>query len=317
MIETFSEATVDDLMRKSIQRVLERGKQADPTRGPVIELCNVGLELTNPRARLSRSEGRGRIFSCLGELCWYLSGSNQVEPIAYYISAYRAEAENGAVHGGYGPRLFGQDGANQIENVITLLKEKPSSRRAVVQLFDHEDIQVPHKDVPCTCILQFILRSGKLDLTVYMRSNDVYLGLPHDIFSFTMIQELVARSLGASLGVYTHFVGSLHLYKKDEAQIRAFLKEGWQSTQIHMPKMPLGDQWENVKSLIAFEMAMRHGTQGIDIHFPVEPYWADIARLLQIHALSKDDDLPGARKVRESISNAQYLLYIDSRIERR
>ena len=61
------------------------------------------LELTNPRARLSRSVTRGRIFSALGELCWYLSGTNAVEPISYYLSHYRLSGENGAVFGGYGP----------------------------------------------------------------------------------------------------------------------------------------------------------------------------------------------------------------------
>jgi thymidylate synthase len=316
MIRTFSASTVDDLMRKAIRDVLRRGTEAEPTRGSIIELCGVGLELTNPRARLSRSEGRGRIFSCLGELCWYLSGSNELDPIAYYISAYEAEAENGKVHGGYGPRLFGWDGASQIDNVIHLLREKPSSRRAVVQLFDHEDIYAPHKDVPCTCTLQFMLRDGKLDLIVYMRSNDVYLGLPHDIFAFTMIQELVANSLGSSLGVYTHFVGSLHLYKSNEVQVRRFLKEGWFSTKIHMPDMPAGDQWDNVRALIAFEKTIRTGTQADERDLPKEPYWADIARLLQIHALSKEKNFPEVQRIKPMMSHPQYLMYIDSRLEK-
>ncbi|WP_431884773.1 thymidylate synthase [Micromonospora wenchangensis] len=303
-------------MRKAIERVLSRGGKADPTRGPVVELCNVGLELTNPRARLSRSEGRGRIFSCLGELCWYLSGSNSVDPIAYYISAYQGESEDGVVHGGYGARLFGWDGADQIRNVIRLLQEKPSSRRAVIQLFDHEDINAPHKEVPCTCTMQFMLRDKKLDLTTYMRSNDVYLGLPHDIFSFTMIQELVARSLGASLGAYTHFVGNLHLYDRNEEQVRSFLKEGWQSTKTYMPEMPEGDQWENVRLLLSFEEAVRQGSVTCEVPTSLDPYWADIARLLQIHALSKRKNLSEVREVQQMMNSSQYQLYVDSRLQK-
>jgi thymidylate synthase len=316
MIQTLSAATVDDLMRKAIKRVLKRGKKAGPTRGPVVELTNVGLELTNPRARLSRSEGRGRIFSCLGELCWYLSGSNRVEPIAYYIPAYQEESDDGIVHGGYGARLFGWDGADQIQNVIRLLQKKPSSRRAVIQLFDHEDIDAPYKEVPCTCTLQFMLRDGKLDLTTYMRSNDVYLGLPHDIFSFTMIQELVARSVGTSLGVYTHFVGNMHLYEKDEVQARSFLREGWLSTKSYMPGMPTGDQWDNVRSLLSFEETLRRSSEPCEVPESLDPYWADIARLLQIHSLSKKKDFSGVREVQRMMNNSQYQLYVDSRLDK-
>ena len=65
---------------------------------------------------------------------------------------------------------------------------------------------------PCTCTLQFLARGVKLDLIVYMRSNDVIKGLPHDIFCFTMLQEIAARRLSLEPGIYKHCVGSLHLY---------------------------------------------------------------------------------------------------------
>ena len=99
------------------------------------------------------------------------------------------------------------DGVNQIEYVITQLTEHPHSRQAVVQLFDHDDVTQPHKDVPCTCTFQFLLRRGGLRLITHMRSNDAYFGLSHDIFSFTMLQEIVARSIGAKLGSYRYSHG--------------------------------------------------------------------------------------------------------------
>ena len=65
-----------------------------------------------------------------------------------------------------------------------------------------------------------------------MRSNDAFLGLPHDFFSFTMIQEVLARTVNLEIGVYKHVVGSLHLYEENIEQAEQFITEGWQSDKI-------------------------------------------------------------------------------------
>jgi thymidylate synthase len=104
-----------------------------------------------------------------------------------------------------------------VADLISLLQKRPASRRAALQIYDARDLAQEHKDVPCTCTLQFFVRDGRLEMATYMRSNDAYLGLPHDVFAFTMLQELVARSLGVEVGVYRHMVGSLHLYEVDRA----------------------------------------------------------------------------------------------------
>ena len=117
-------------------------------------------------------------------------------------------------------------GVQQFENLIELLKKRPTSRQAVLQLFDSTDLAKPHEDVPCTCTLQFLMRGGKLHLVVYMRSNDVIKGLPHDIFCFTMLQEMVARIMSVDLGIYKHCVGSLHLYDTDKSKAESFMREG-------------------------------------------------------------------------------------------
>ena len=206
-------ATIDDTMRRALEELLLRGESITPSKGNCRELRGVLLELTNPRARLSRSESRGNAFSSLGELCWYLSGSSDIKFIEYYIPSYRKFAENGILHGAYGPRLLKMRGViNQINNVISILKRKRSSRRAIMQLFNAEDVIEEHKDIPCTCTFQFLIRSDHLEMITNMRSNDAYVGLPHDVFCFTMIQEIVARHLDVEPGVYRHIVGSLHLY---------------------------------------------------------------------------------------------------------
>jgi thymidylate synthase len=92
--------TLDDLLRYALERILAEGVRVEASRGWNTELTGVLLKLTNPRARLSHTETRGKVFSPLGELAWYLAASNDVEFISYYISEYRKEAEaDGTIRG--------------------------------------------------------------------------------------------------------------------------------------------------------------------------------------------------------------------------
>jgi thymidylate synthase len=222
----FEASTVDDLMRVAIEALRSEGIHINPTKGGCSEIVAAAFELTNPRARVSRSASRGRLFSALGEWCWYLSGSKRTEDIAYYVNYYRRFDEDGVIFGAYGPRLLSFDGVNQLEYVVQALRRSPSSRRTVIQLFDHQDVTSRHEDVPCTCTLQYLLRDGRLSAITYMRSNDVFRGFPHDLFCFTMLQELIARCVGAELGSYYHMVGSLHMYDEDGKSLEAFVAEG-------------------------------------------------------------------------------------------
>src|ERR1700724_2138509 len=206
---------LDDLLRKVFPKLLASTNHISATRKSARELTGVLLELERPLARLSRSETRGRPFSSLGEFLWYLSRDNRLDFIRYYIPDYDNETEDGeTVYGGYGPRMFRQRGQDQIRNVITQLRDNPTSRRAVIQIFNAEDIERRHTEIPCTCTLQFFIRRNRLHMLTTMRSNDAYIGLPHDIFCFTMLQEVVARALDRDVGYYRHFVGSMHLYEK-------------------------------------------------------------------------------------------------------
>jgi thymidylate synthase len=266
---------------------------------------------------LSRSEARGRLFSALAETLWYLSGSNDVEFIAHYLEYYRSLGENGVVWGGYGHRLFEFDGFDQVQYVIDKLQGNPSSRQAVIQLFDHADVASHHEDVPCTCTIQFLVRSGGLCAITYMRSNDVHLGLPHDVFAFTVLQELIARSIGVQVGPYVHVVGSFHLYDKDVDAARAFLEEGWQSTTL-MPSMPDGDPWAAVRRLIEVERRIRTGAlDPMVAELDEDPYWADLGRLLMIFALWRWKRLSDLAHVEKELHNDVYRLYIADKLTAR
>lgn len=311
----FHEKTLDDLMRRLLEALLAEGSTITASRGTATELLGVFLELENPRARLSRSEGRGKVFSCLGELCWYLAGSNDIDFISHYIKRYQNEVENGVVYGAYGPRLFGPKWPDQIANVIALLKKRPTSRRAVVQLFDANDLVEEHREIPCTCTIQFLLRDSRLAAITSMRSNDAFLGLPHDVFCFTMLQELVARSLEVEPGTYMHMAGSMHLYDENRSAAEAFLKEGWHTTGKPMPPMPAGDPWSAVGQLLTLEAETRLSkTSDPGAIQRLDPYWADLARLLKIHAASAVANPSVISTVLQQMSSQVFDIYISTRL---
>ena len=277
-----------------------------------MELRGVRLELQNPRARLSRSQQRGKLFSCLGELVWYLSGSDSVTHIAFYIPRYRTEAESdGTLAAAYGPRLFA--GEARLETAVEILRNKQDSRQAVVPLLDAADLTQQQGNIPCTTVLQFMRRRDHLDMVVFMRSNDAYLGLPHDVFSFTMIQELVSRRLGIEPGTYVHMLGSLHLYLEAVAGAKDFLREGFTSSRP-MPPMPLGDPTEPVRRLVRAEDDLRNG-RTVDPESVDGPYWADLVRLLAIFTLAKSSASSDSRivQLRNGMHSDLYDVFLNDR----
>lgn len=303
-------ATLDDLMRNATVMVLSDGVPLEANRGSTIEVIGAHLELTNPRSRLSRTETRRKIVSALAELCWYLNGTNDGKSIQYWIPQYDKEMEaDGTIHGAYGPRLFDSAGGGQFSRVIEMLRDGPRSttRRAVISILDRHDTAGQFKNIPCTCTLQFFRRGDLLHLLVNMRSNDVYLGLPHDVFAFTMLQEIVAREVGVEPGRYLHVAGSLHLYDHHIEASRQFLDEGWQSTDDPMRPMPQGSQLEHIDALLRTEAQLRTGIHYADLELPSDPYWADLGRLMALHvARTKRPDEASAKRIVADLDNPSF-----------
>lgn len=100
-------ATLDDALDGLYCRLLQEAAPNAATRGATGEILGVLIEIADPHARLSRSGDRGKLFSALGELLWYLSRGDELDFIGRYIGAYRKESADGVtIHGAYGPRLF-------------------------------------------------------------------------------------------------------------------------------------------------------------------------------------------------------------------
>ncbi|EPN9381215.1 thymidylate synthase [Cronobacter malonaticus] len=316
---------IDDLIKDIHQSILSEGAWNEPTKGGNYEILGAYLILTDPMRRISRTESRSKVISCLGELLWYLSAQNDLTFISHFIPRYDLSAEDdGRIHGGYGPRLFNMRGLyNQIENVVGLLREKSPTRRAVIQLFDASDL-VPenpakreYTDIPCTISLQFIVRDEELHLFVCMRSNDAFKGLTHDIFSFTMIQEIVARLIGCKLGHYNHFVSSMHLYETDLKKVIKLQEEGFMSTHSIMEPMPAINSLGEISLILDAEKELRANKEFDLNKTPLNDYWKDLLKIIKIHFLlrsrtAKHDAL--ARQEWSSLKNKEYRFIFEGRI---
>ena len=215
--------SVDSAFINIIRDLLTNGHTTDSRNGPVRECLGAQIILENINHPFLMNERRklSPYYAC-AELLWYLSGTDRTEMIEAYAPSYKNYAEDGTAHGAYGQRLTSnlEDesscGENQLDLVIELLRKDPDTRQAVITFWDaSKDLCQDYKDIPCTLSLQFLIRNDVLVLITTMRSNDVWLGLPYDIFAFTCIQRLVAQALGIQCGSYVHQAGSLHLYEKN------------------------------------------------------------------------------------------------------
>jgi hypothetical protein len=162
-----------------------------------------------------------------------------------------------------------------------------------MHIHDRHDLTYHSKDVPCTCLLQYFIRDGKLNAVTYMRSNDIILGTAYDVFVFTMLQEYIANALGVDMGAYTHVAGSLHIYEKNFD----FIESAQNSTVLvgnilTMPDMPM-DGFEDAMTLFkditsrdwSIEDNLANNIAFIDNMR--RAYWKDICRLMLVKIIRK------------------------------
>lgn len=179
------------------------------------EIINAVTVIEDPTRSIMYNEIRKMPMRyAIGELLWYLSGNNNLDAIRMFTSAWDRMSDDGVtVNSNYGYCIQKKYGFDQMDYVINLLSEHPESRQAVIHIKEPNKNQ--SKDVNCTVCLQFFIREGKLYMTTYMRSNDLWMGFPYDVFQFTCMQIYIAMKLNLKLGTYTHVAGSLHLYERN------------------------------------------------------------------------------------------------------
>lgn len=193
------------------------GIESSPRGMKIKEVINCCVTIKNPRDRIiSCPERKISMSYAFGELCWYLSGRNDLEMMKYYSKFMERGTDDGkTLNSAYGYRIFtGKHRLipfNQWENAKRLLKDDHDTRQAIIHL--HTPNNKKTNDEVCTLSLQFLIRENKLNMITTMRSNDVVLGFTYDVFAFTMLQEIMANELNVEVGTYYHNAGSMHIYE--------------------------------------------------------------------------------------------------------
>ena len=147
---------------------------------------------------------------------WYLSGDRKTSKLGEIygkVPKIWTQMENsaGEVNSNYG---WQWNRGDQIDYVVTELRRNSNSRRAAISIYDGKEWPHYRKDTPCTFAIHFTVDSGHLNMTVMMRSNDLWFGFCNDQYCFSSLQKLIAERLNLSIGVYHHFVCDLHLYER-------------------------------------------------------------------------------------------------------
>jgi hypothetical protein len=176
------------------------------------------LEYTNPAERVLFDPDRdANPFFHLFESIWMLSGSNEVLLPARYAKQIREYSDDGVtLHGAYGHRWRLHFGVDQIEQVISMLRRDPDTRRAVIGMWDpHSDLDRASKDLPCNTHIYFDVNAPFLNMTVCNRSNDLVWGAcGANAVHLSFLHEYIALATGFLQGTYYQFTNNLHVYEK-------------------------------------------------------------------------------------------------------
>lgn len=156
--------------------------------------------------------------SIIHELLWFLKGDTNIAYLQQNkVTIWDEWADE---HGDLGP-VYGQqwrswpcaDGRqiDQISTVIEQLKQDPDSRRIIVSAWNVGELDKMAL-APCHAFFQFYVAAGKLSCQLYQRSCDVFLGLPFNIASYSLLVHMVAQQCGLEVGDFVWTGGDTHLY---------------------------------------------------------------------------------------------------------
>ena len=189
--------------------------------------------------------------SVIYELLWFLRGETNVRWLQQNgVSIWNEWAdENGDLGPVYGRQWRSwpkPDGGfiDQISDVIARIRRDPDSRRLIVSAWNPADIErmaLP----PCHCLFQFYVSDGKLSCQLYQRSADIFLGVPFNIASYSLLTLMVAQVTGLKPGEFIHTFGDAHLYLNHLEQAREQLAR----TPYPLPVMRLNP---SVTDIFAF-----------------------------------------------------------------
>jgi len=190
------------------------------------------------------------------ELLWFLKGSTNVKylqdnGVHIWDEWANENGELGPVYGkqwrkweeyGYHPDYDKEPSyIDQIAQVIKSIKENPNSRRHIVSAWNVADIEYM-KLPPCHTMFQFHVQGNKLSCQLYQRSADMFLGVPFNIASYSLLTHMVAQVCGLEAGDFIHTIGDGHIYLNHFDQVNEQLSR----EPMKLPRLWLNPEIKNI-----------------------------------------------------------------------
>lgn len=210
---------------ETINDILVNGDEVSP-RGMLTKEIPQRTIAVDMRKPILRVPERGLSYRFMAaEAFWILSGDDRVETISPYNSRIKDFSDDGErFFGAYGPKIVAQ-----LPYVVEKLLIDQDSRQAGLTIW--RECPPKTKDVPCTVSVFFNIRNGKLNVYDFMRSSDVWLGVPYDVFNFSMLGHLVCALINEQQEVFQPIVpgklyltaASSHLYQSNWEDAKACL----------------------------------------------------------------------------------------------
>lgn len=165
------------------------------------------------------------IRSIVHELLWFLSGSSNIKylhdnGVSIWDEWADENGDLGPVYGVQWRSWPAPDGRkiDQISNLIEGIKKNPDSRRHLVVAWNPAEVDKMALP-PCHCLFQFYVANGKLSCQLYQRSCDIFLGVPFNIASYSLLTHMVAQQCDLDVGDFVWTGGDCHIYKNHFEQV--------------------------------------------------------------------------------------------------
>lgn len=236
-----------------LTRVLDEGVQKSDRTGTGT------LSVFGHQMRFRMSDGfpllttkKLHLKSIIYELLWFLKGDTNVRYLQEHgVRIWNEWAdENGDLGPIYGRQWrawkdYGGGFVDQISEAVETIKHNPDSRRIIVSAWNVADLPAM-KLPPCHAFFQFYVAGGKLSLQLYQRSADIFLGVPFNIASYSLLLLMMAQVCGLQAGDFVHTLGDAHIYDNHLEQIKLQLTR----TPRKLPHMRINP---DVKDIFAFD----------------------------------------------------------------
>ena len=166
------------------------------------------------------------VRSIIHELLWFVSGDTNIHylkenGVSIWDEWADEKGELGPVYGKQWRHWQTPDGheIDQLAELIDMIKTNPDSRRLLLTAWNPADVAKMALP-PCHCLFQFHVSNGYLSCQLYQRSADIFLGVPFNIASYSLLTHMIARICGLQAGEFVHVLGDAHLYSNHFDQAR-------------------------------------------------------------------------------------------------